>query len=100
MQHKEINMLKIEIFAENEQVETRTIPGKDDKPARVIYEQTAYAYLGGKFPVEIKLSLEKNETSYASGVYTVDSSSFLVNNFGKLEVKKYGLKLRALEAEL
>ncbi|HCG5238718.1 TPA: hypothetical protein NJZ22_003961 [Vibrio parahaemolyticus] len=36
------------------------IPGKDDKASRTIYEQIAYAYLGGKFPVEMKLSLEKD----------------------------------------
>ncbi|TOG58899.1 G5P family DNA-binding protein, partial [Vibrio parahaemolyticus] len=52
-------MLKVEIFPEHEQIETRTIPGKEDKPSRTIYEQIAYAYLGGKFPVEMKLSLEK-----------------------------------------
>lgn len=32
-------MLKIEVFKENERVETRTIKGKEDKPSRVIYEQ-------------------------------------------------------------
>jgi len=93
-------MLKVEIFPEHEQIETRTIPGKEDKPSRVIYEQTAYAYLGGKFPVEMKVSLEKDETAYQAGVYTVDNSSYIVNNFGKLELKKYGLKLTQTEAEL
>ena len=68
--------------------------------SRVIYEQTAYAYLGGKFPVEMKVSLEKDETAYQAGVYTVDNSSYIVNNFGKLELKKYGLKLTQTEAEL
>ncbi len=46
-------MLKIEIFQENVQTETRTIPAKDGKPSRTIYEQIAYAHLGGKFPVEM-----------------------------------------------
>lgn len=68
--------------------------------SRFIYEQTAYAYLGGKFPVEMKVSLEKDETAYQAGVYTVDNSSYIVNNFGKLELKKYGLKLTQTEAEL
>ncbi|EGR0061344.1 TPA: hypothetical protein I7753_10040 [Vibrio vulnificus] len=93
-------MLKVEIFPENEQIETRTLPGKDDKPSRTIYEQIVYAYLGGKFPVEMKLSLEKDETPYKSGVYTIDSSSFIVNNYGKLELKKYGMKLAQIEVEL
>ncbi|EOV0146992.1 single-stranded DNA-binding protein [Vibrio vulnificus] len=93
-------MLKVEIFPENEQIETRTLPGKDDKPSRTIYEQIVYAYLGGKFPVEMKLSLEKDETPYKSGVYTIDGSSFIVNNYGKLELKKYGMKLAQIEVEL
>ena len=93
-------MLKVEIFPEHEQIETRTIPSRDDKPARVIFEQIAYAYLGGKFPVEMKLSLDKKDTPYKAGSYTVDSSSFIINNYGKLELKKYGLKLVEMENEL
>tara|TARA_Y100001956_G_scaffold76079_1_gene84850 strand:- start:814 stop:1095 length:282 start_codon:yes stop_codon:yes gene_type:complete len=91
-------MLKVEIFPEHEQIETRTIPSRDDKPARVIYEQIAYAYLGGKFPVEMKLSLDEGEQPYKVGVYTVDSSSFTINNYGKLELKKYGIKLLPMES--
>ncbi|EKZ8663028.1 TPA: G5P family DNA-binding protein [Vibrio alginolyticus] len=93
-------MLKVEIFPEHEQIETRTIPGKDDKPSRTIYEQIAYAYLGGKFPVEMKLSLEKDESTYRTGTYTVDSSSFVINSYGKLELKKYGMKLTPMEVDL
>ncbi|WP_337222972.1 single-stranded DNA-binding protein, partial [Vibrio alginolyticus] len=52
-------MLKIEIFKEDERLITRTIPGREGKAPRTIYEQTAYAYLGGKFPVEMKLSLDE-----------------------------------------
>ncbi|MEZ8774666.1 single-stranded DNA-binding protein, partial [Vibrio sp. 10N.247.310.17] len=40
-------MIKIEIFKEDERVETRTSRAKDDKPARTFFEQAAYAYLGG-----------------------------------------------------
>ncbi|ELB2797479.1 TPA: single-stranded DNA-binding protein [Vibrio alginolyticus] len=93
-------MLKVEIFPEHEQIETRTISGKDDKPSRTIYEQIAYAYLGGKFPVEMKLSLEKDESAYRTGTYTVDSSSFVINSYGKLELKKYGMKLTPMEVDL
>lgn len=52
-------MIKIEIFKEDERVETRTSRAKDDKPARTFYEQDAYAHLGGKFPSLIKVSLER-----------------------------------------
>ncbi|MEX3070900.1 single-stranded DNA-binding protein [Vibrio alginolyticus] len=81
-------------------METRIIPGKDDKPSRTIYEQIAYAYLGGKFPVEMKLSLQKDESMYRAGTYTVDSSSFVINSYGKLELKKYGMKLTQIGVEL
>ena len=93
-------MLKIEIFPEHEQIETRIIPAKDGKPERTLYQQVAYAYLGGKFPVEMKLGLDKDETVYASGVYTVDPSSFIVNQYGSLELKRFGLKLERLGDEL
>ena len=47
-------MLKIEIFPEDVRVATRTTKPKDDKPGRDIYEQDAYAYIGGKFPVHLR----------------------------------------------
>ncbi|NRA94283.1 MAG: hypothetical protein HRU26_16715, partial [Psychroserpens sp.] len=49
-------MLHIEIFPENVALITRTLPPKDGKPGRSFNEQIAYAHLGGKFPVEMKLS--------------------------------------------
>ncbi|WP_158107360.1 single-stranded DNA-binding protein [Vibrio furnissii] len=93
-------MIKIEVFPENVRVETRTIQPKDDKPARTIYEQEAYAYLGGKFPVQMKLTLEKGQEPYSAGIYTPHSSSYVVNNFGSLELKRYGIIIEPLEVEL
>ncbi|CAH8186285.1 single-stranded DNA-binding protein [Vibrio aestuarianus] len=93
-------MLKIEIFKENENLQIRTIPGKDGKQPRTIYEQTAYAYLGGKFPVEMKLNLEEGQPPHVAGFYTVHSSSFVINNFGGLELKRFGLLLTSLEPDL
>lgn len=93
-------MLKIEIFPENVNFLTRTIPGKDGKASRTIYEQTAYAYLGGKFPVEMKLSLDDGQSAYEAGQYTVHSSSYVVNNYGGLELKRFGLKITAQEIDL
>lgn len=93
-------MLKIEIFPEDAQFKSRTIPGKDGKAPRTIYEQIAYAYLGGKFPVQMKLSLEEGQPAYAVGTYTVHSSSYVVNNFGGLELKRFGLLLEPLELDI
>lgn len=92
-------MLKIEIFPEDAQFQTRTIPGKDGKASRTIYEQTAYAYLGGKFPVEMKLSLDEGQPAYIAGLYSVHSNSYVVNNFGGLELKRFGLLLESISNE-
>lgn len=89
-------MLKIEIFPENAHIETRTIPGKDDQPGREIYEQIAYAHLGGKFPVEMKLQLEKGQPAYVAGQYAIHPSSFAVNKYGSLELKRFGFLIEPI----
>lgn len=89
-------MLKIEIFQEDVTVTARNMPPKDGKPGRTIYEQRAYAYLGGKFPVQMKLQVEDPTKTYPAGEYQIDSSSFVVNNFGGLELKRFGLTITAI----
>ncbi|MCK7636166.1 MULTISPECIES: G5P family DNA-binding protein [unclassified Shewanella] len=86
-------MLKIEVFQEDVTVTARNMPPKDGKPGRTIYEQRAYAYLGGKFPVQMKLQVEDPTKTYPAGEYQIDSSSFVVNNFGGLELKRFGLTI-------
>ncbi|MEH0691042.1 hypothetical protein H4F17_18600 [Vibrio cholerae] len=83
-------MLKIEIFPENAQIESRIIPAKEDKPSRTMYEQIAYAHLGGKFPVEMKLQLEQGQPAYVAGQYAIHPSSFVINQYGALELKRFG----------
>lgn len=89
-------MLKIEIFQEDAKVHTRTIPPKDGKPGRTLHEQVAYVHLGGKFPVQMKLQIDEG-VPYSAGTYTVDSSSFMVNNFGGLELRRFGMKIVPLD---
>lgn len=89
-------MLKIEVFQEDVTVTARNMPPKDGKPGRTIYEQRAYAYLGGKFPVQMKLQVEDPTKTYPAGEYQIDSSSFVVNNFGGLELKRFGLTIIAI----
>lgn len=84
-------MIIIEVFKEDEHIKTRTIPGRDGKPSRTIYEQTAYAYLGGKFPVQMTLSLDEGQPAYVADQYTLHSSSYVINQFGGLELKRFGL---------
>jgi hypothetical protein len=86
-------MLKIEVFQEDVSVIARSMPPKDGKPGRAIYEQIAYAYLGGKFPVQMKIQVSDPSQPYTAGEYEIDSSSYVVNNFGGLELKRFGLKI-------
>lgn len=90
-------MIKIEVFPEDVRVITRTTKPKDGRPSRTIYEQVAYAYLGGKFPVQMKLSLDKDQEPYPEGLYTPDSGSYVVNNYGGLELRKFGMTIKPLE---
>ncbi|MGP1782730.1 single-stranded DNA-binding protein [Shewanella frigidimarina] len=89
-------MLKIEVFPEDINVITRTMQPKDDKPGRTFYEQIAYAYLGGKFPVQMKLQVENPASAYQAGEYQVDASSFIINNYGGLELKRFGLTIKPM----
>lgn len=93
-------MLKIEIFKEDVHVEQSQTRPKDGKQPRTLYNQTAYVYLGGKFPVQMKIGLEENQTAYAAGIYTIKSESYSVNNFGSLELKKYGQILELVTSNL
>lgn len=90
-------MLKIEVFQEDVGVNARNMPPRDGKPGRTIYEQTAYAYLGGKFPVQMRLQVNSPAEAYLAGKYEVDNSSFIVNNFGGLELKRFGLTISPIE---
>lgn len=89
-------MLKIEVFQEDVTVTARNMPPKEGKPGRTIYEQIAYAHLGGKFPVQMKLQVEDPTKTYPAGEYQIDSASYVINNFGGLELKRFGLKLVAM----
>jgi hypothetical protein len=89
-------MFKIEVFQEDVTVNGRNMPPKDGKPGRTIYEQIAYAYLGGKFPVQMKIQVSDPSQPYTAGEYQIDSSSYVVNNFGGLELKRFGLKINRI----
>lgn len=93
-------MLKIEVFKEDVKTTSRTMPGKDGKPPRTIYEQDAYVYLQGRFPTLTKIQLEEGQPPYEAGFYTFHSSSYVVNNFGAVELKRYGKIITPLEPEL
>lgn len=58
------------------------------------YSQTAYAYLGGAFPVAFEIPLETPAHAYPIGDdYTLCPSSFKVNQYENLELNRFKLKL-------
>ena len=79
--------------------EPRTIPAKpahDGKPARdaiTFYEQKAYAHTGGVFPVEFKITHDDHNNAYPIGKYELAPSSYKVNQYGQLELDRFGMKL-------
>lgn len=92
-------MFKIEVFPENVALITRTMQPRDGKPGRTFYQQIAYAHLGGKFPVEMKLQVQDGEPPYAAGIYSLDSSSFTINTYGGLELKRFGVTIKTMELD-
>lgn len=73
--------------------EPRTFRAKDDKPPRTVYEQKAYANMGGVFPVEFKITHDDHNNAYPIGKYQLAPSSYKVNQYGQLELDRYGMKL-------
>jgi hypothetical protein len=71
----------------------RTFPAKGDKPARTVFEQKAYVHTGGVFPVEFKITHDDHNNAYAIGKYQLAPSSFKVNQYGQLELDRFGTKL-------
>lgn len=81
-----MSKLIIEIFKENELIDTRQgVSAKSGKPWKQ-FSQIAYAHLGGKFPVETKIPLEEGQPHYIAGKYELHMKSFLIGDFDKLSV--------------
>ncbi len=87
--------MKIEIIETNGShiPVARTFPAKGDKPARTVFEQKAFAQMGGIFPVEFKITHDDHNDAYAVGVYELSPDSYKVNQYGQLELDRFGLKL-------
>ena len=85
--------MKIEIIKGHEQPISRMITTQTGQ--KTIHEQTAYAHMGGAFPVEFKIPLNSHGDAYPVGEYTLHPGSFSVNRFGSLEVNRFELRLVA-----
>jgi len=80
-------MLVIEIAPEDVKTETRIIPASGDRQARTVYDQTVLFRLGGRSVIESRLSHDSADAKLSAGLYTLDGSSYQINNFGGVELK-------------
>tara|TARA_Y100000588_G_C13965498_1_gene800614 strand:+ start:383 stop:703 length:321 start_codon:yes stop_codon:yes gene_type:complete len=81
-------MLVIEVAPEDVKVETRVIPARGENPSRTVYDQTVLYRMGGRSVIEARLSHDSENGKLAAGLYTLDGSSYQINNFGGVELKK------------
>ena len=71
----------------------RTIKGQNGKGDRVVYDQTAFAHLGGVFPVQMRLTHNDHNEAMEVGKYLLHPSSFKVGRYGGLEIDNYNMVL-------
>lgn len=81
---KQISSLIIEIFPDNVVVNKRELPPRGERGAMTLCSQVAFAHLGGRFPVEMSLSLQEGDAPYPAGKYYLDASSFEVGQYDRL----------------
>lgn len=72
---------------------SRTMKGKDGKSDRVLYDQTAFAHLGGVFPVEMRLTHNDLSEVLEIGKYLLHPKSFKVGRYGGLEIDNFNMVL-------
>lgn len=76
----------------------RTIKGQNGKGDRVVYDQTAFAHLGGVFPVEMRLTHNDHNEVLEVGKYLLHPSSFKVGRYGGLEIDNFNMVLEKYNA--
>lgn len=81
-------MLVIEVAPEDVKLETVIKPARGDFPSRTVYEQVVLFRMGGRSVIEAKLSHDSENEKLFAGLYTLDASSYQLNNYGGPELKK------------
>lgn len=81
-------MLKIEINEIDGKINNKQVVSKSTGEVLTFREQTAYIYNGGVYPEKFIIQLDKDDSPYSVGFYTLDDSSFSVGDFGSLKIKK------------
>ncbi|MEC8225064.1 MAG: single-stranded DNA-binding protein [Pseudomonadota bacterium] len=89
--------MKIEIMKGYEHLTPRTInKGKENEVT--VFDQKAYAHLGGPFPTEFRITHRDHNTAYPVGMYSVDDSSYRVGRWGDLELNNREMKLNPVSS--
>jgi hypothetical protein len=81
----------VEIINGYHQPETKVT--RENKP---YYVQKAFVHNGGAFPVEFEMRIESPAHAYQVGKFEIDPASFRVNQYKKLEISPFDLKLKPL----
>ncbi|EML5156088.1 TPA: single-stranded DNA-binding protein [Morganella morganii] len=81
-------MIKIEINETDGKMNNKQVVSKSTGEVLTFREQVAYIYNGGIYPEKFILQLDKDDSPYPAGFYTLDSTSFSVGDFGSLKIKK------------
>ncbi len=85
-------MVKIEINENDGKVNNKQVVSKSTGEILNFREQVAYIYNGGVYPEKFIIQLDKDDSPYPAGFYTLDDSSFSIGDFGSLKIKKPKLK--------
>lgn len=81
-------MIKIEINETDGKMNNKQVVSKSTGEVLTFREQVAYIYNGGIYPEKFILQLDKDDSPYPAGFYTLDCTSFSVGDFGSLKIKK------------
>ncbi|MEZ9897602.1 single-stranded DNA-binding protein [Vibrio breoganii] len=73
----------IEVFEDNETLDIREGVSDNGRKWKQV-TQTVFAHLGGRFPVETKISLSDGQLPYKAGKYFFSPESFEVGQYDRL----------------
>lgn len=80
-------MINITIEIDDDATREREI--RADRGSFTIREQSAWVHFPtDRYPVKITVGLERNTPAYRPGKYRLSASSFTVDRFGKLQLKR------------
>jgi hypothetical protein len=90
--------LLIEIYPENENIQTFSGISKATNNPFTIYKQKAYLHTkSSRFPLEFEINLEQNQPPYKAGMYSITPDSIYINKYKSLAFGQ--VQLQAVDAD-